>query len=753
MGKETSRPITAITDPATTGPAATGPANLVPPGEIWAGEQWRIWQSRLEHRGHRHLVLITGSRQACLQRASKILAQLNLQTGLWTGDPAVCPDKRLRTVAAGQGRDWLGREVSTLVWDGWSGLPPDSLAAFLGTLRAGGLWLLLMPQRSEWATFADPDYRRTGLQDAVRHRFLARWEKLLNRQCLSEDRRSQNHSWLEPNWLENGWLEIDAEEAVQFGPSSSDIPDQSPPFQPHTTPAQEAAVADVLRVARGRARRPLLITARRGRGKSTALGWAARELALAGQSVRVTGPDQSSLRILAEACGDQWHDGEGNACVRFMTAEQVCAAGQEDTHPQDSRPAPLLIVDEAAALPTPTLKQILSRWPRVVLATTTEGYEGSGQGFRLRLTQWLDNQRPGWRTCTLTQPVRWDESDPLEPLVARLLLLDGGMPELNDPPAILDDAALLAPETLGEVELGHCFGLLRDAHYRTRPSDLRQWLDDPAAITWVMRWQGRPVALLWAREEGGLSPDIAEAVALGTRRPQGQLLPQSLAHQFADPSLAELRWLRVVRIVVHPALQQHGYARQLLEQAQRYAADRGMDGVGASFGATPSLVEFWWRCGYWPVSLGLARNASSGERTALVLRTFELEIAETLNRQWRTYWPEQIPALWTDLEADLFWSLAQASSLHWQPDARARFELRAFAEGQRGLQLSLPVLRRLAADPMAARAIANGPDASLWFRAVILGQDWEHLRRCGLIQGRQSAEQRLRASARNLLER
>ena len=90
-----------------------------------------------------------------------------------------------------------------------------------------------------------------------------------------------------------------------------------------------------------------------------------------------------------------------------------------------------MLIDEAAAIPQPILLALLQRFPRVLLSTTTDGYEGTGQGFVLRFLRELSRRDPGWQRLTLDAPVRWTANDPLERWLYRSLLLDAQEPAVD----------------------------------------------------------------------------------------------------------------------------------------------------------------------------------------------------------------------------------------------------------------------------------------------------------------------------------
>ena len=69
------------------------------------------------------------------------------------------------------------------------------------------------------------------------------------------------------------------------------------------------------------------------------------------------------------------HGCTGTICgreVRFIAPDALLASDEQ---------ADWLVVDEAAAIPAPLLYQLVSRFPRTLLTTTVQGYEGTGRGF------------------------------------------------------------------------------------------------------------------------------------------------------------------------------------------------------------------------------------------------------------------------------------------------------------------------------------------------------------------------------------
>ena len=629
----------------------------------------------LRHSGERRLLLITGSEDwVCAQATS-----LWQPTDLWLGPgPQAC-----QPLAINKTRQLLGHEYRRVIFNGYAGLHPDMFAACSGMVKAGGLLILLMPPLSEWESFADPDQQRYVSQPDQVHRcsphFLLRLRRLLQ--------QATHHG----HWDETlGFRHWPAPDAADW--------DMQPDEAGCLSAGQRQAVNAIEQCARGHRGRPLVLTADRGRGKSSALGLAAGRLLLASHP--------KSYRILLTApshatCGTLLHHAQagsgavcheqglhlGNNQLLFFSPERLL----------DERPAgDLLLVDEAAAIPTSLLTRLLTHYPRIVFATTLHGYEGSGQGFALRLQPELERLTPGWQAMHLTQPIRWSATDPLEPQIAQLLLLDAE-PETPKPAAApqwrwLSQAELAADEAL----LRQVFGLLLLAHYQTTPSDLRTLLDAPD-LALLSLWENEAisgVALLV--REGGLDPDLAEQIWLGRRRPRGQLLPQTLLTHAGYRQAGKFRYARIMRIAVHPSRQGHGLGRQLLQQAERWAREQRIDFMGAAFGATPTLLQFWQRQGYQAVRLGLSRDAASGCHSIILLKAMALEqipLLASWQQQFQASLPCYLPRQWRQLPSALVCQLVRPSLDDGKLSPQTLSDLQTVAHGLRSPDHALPALQ------------------------------------------------------------
>lgn len=462
----------------------------------------------------------------------------------------------------------LGQDTDIIVFDAHSGFDVNAFAAVSGTLRGGGTLYLLTPPLDEWADFPDPDYRRfipyPYQPHEVRGRFLGRFVGMLKTGCHSRS----------------------------FSPIVG-----------LTSDLQVVAVETILQ-----ANAPVVLTADRGRGKSAALGMAASQLQVAGKRVLLTAPSRATVESV------------------FKHAELPPLFFAPDDLLQTLPEGDVLLVDEAAAIPVPLLLKMLQHYPRCVFSTTLHGYEGSGRGFALRFQKALDTLAPGWLAVRLQQPMRWAENDPLERFINQALLLDADVGDgvCNTPLRPLYRQLNRDELAQNEPLLRQLFGLLITAHYQTRPSDLRQLLDAPDISIHVLEQQGTLVAVALLSREGGLDAQLTAAIHAGTRRPHGHPVPQTLTFHAQLAGAAELVCERVMRIAVHPLLQNQGLGAHLLEHLLGFAAQQGADYLGVSYAMTPELLRFWERAGFVVARIGFRQDAASGSRSVVQVKALSV---------------------------------------------------------------------------------------------------------------------------------
>ncbi len=531
----------------------------------------------------RHCYHLQGSPTWARAEASRLAA--GRDEVLWLGDGiGVTPMAKARSV--------LGGECALLIFDAFAGFDADAFGAAAGTLRRGGTLLLLSPPDDEWPDYPDPQHERLAVYPHTAAEVSGRFLRRLSRVFASDTsvRRFREGE-------------------------SLPMPPEAPPIRREhdwATEDQHAAVEAIEHLAHGHRHRPLVLISDRGRGKSAALGIAAAHLLRGGiDSIIVTAPRPAAVAGLLEHAARLYPDRR----PIFVPPDELTL---------QPRKAGLLMVDEAAAIPVSLLQRLLEHYPRIVFATTVHGYEGTGRGFALRFRQHLERSCPGWRELELSQPIRWDEGDPLEQLVNRALLLEAAPAEDQALAAATPDNCdyhRLNREELAadEATLAELFALLVLAHYRTRPTDLRQLLDGPNLAVRVLRHRGRIAACLLSAREGGFDNELAGAIYRGERRPRGHLLPQSLAVHAGFIEAPSLRGERVIRIAVHPALHGRGLGRRLIEHLEAEARAEGLDFVGAAFGGEPGLLAFWRRLGWHLARVGLSRESGSGAHPLLML--------------------------------------------------------------------------------------------------------------------------------------
>ncbi|MBU1618909.1 MAG: GNAT family N-acetyltransferase [Gammaproteobacteria bacterium] len=574
----------------------------------------RQQQSAYQERGWRLPIWLAGSEAYTQQQLSALKPE---GKSYWLGHEAPAG---FTLLSAKQKQQWLGTECDLLVVDARHSVDWDLVAASSGCLKAGGLWLFVTETPDIWRQQPNPAAKRVlpyPLDAAIYTGLFKQF-------------------WLE-QLSEQRWVKlIEGNSAVI--PLLPEVMVSSKAEHPFRTTEQQHAVAAIYKVVTGHRRRPLVLTAHRGRGKSSALGLAAAQLAQQGKTdILLTGPSpvavQTAFFIAANLLNEPYQPGQNQllkGVIRFVPVDVLLAEKQQNT---------VILVDEAAAIPTPQLQQLADLYSRLVFATTEHGYEGTGRGFQLRFQSYLQQHCPGFQKLHLHQPIRYQANDPLEQLIFKGFLLeqtDSGVTALQQPKVVSYPVKelLLQPQKLQQI-----FSLLSLAHYQTDVMDLWALLDNPALKIYTLEQAKQVIACALISFEGELDQELALAVAHGKRRVQGHLLAQSLAFHCLQPQLAEQKMARIQRIVVHPSVQIQGLGSQLLGfvlqdlLSQQYL-------IGTSFGATLALVKFWQKAGFSPVKLSHQNEQASNEASVLML------------------YGEQFRPLQQQFSRQLYWQLA-----------------------------------------------------------------------------------------------
>lgn len=305
------------------------------------------------------------------------------------------------------------------------------------------------------------------------------------------------------------------------------------------------------------------LTAARGRGKSAAIGIClAGAIAYGYSNVFVTAPSPENLKSVFEflilglvAAKFKEHidfevvketRGEAGSVVTRVNIFREHRQTVQYILPTDHASlaqAELVAIDEAAAIPLPVVQKLQGPY-LVFMASTVNGYEGTGRSLSLKLIQELRQQQhkaaavaasgagnavvgskgkkgqrkvheERWRVAaeaaasaqssggarsltelTLETPIRYGLGDEVEKWLNALLCLDataGSTRMVSALPAprdcelyLVDRDALFSYHSMAEGLLQRIWSLYTSAHYKNTPNDLQMLSDAPAHRLFVL---------------------------------------------------------------------------------------------------------------------------------------------------------------------------------------------------------------------------------------------------------------------------
>lgn len=513
-------------------------------------------------------------------------------------------------VALQRFRDKLGSESNFVLFQD-ANLSIDAFACLSGTLLAGGVFFLCI----------------SDISKITESLFYQRFIRLVKR--FPEHVFIEQDQCLLPALMAN--------KSVSTG-EVLNSPDTS--LACHcVTKEQVNAVESVIKVCKGKRNKPLVLTADRGRGKSSALAIACAALLKAATkhntlTLVITAADISALTVFFNRLVNCLPEGEfrdGKFSVMYGSVEFVPV----DQLMKQSVNASLLLIDEAAAIPIYLLEALLSISTRLVFSTTIHGYEGAGRGFTLKFQKTLAARYPKWQSLHMHEPIRWAVNDPLERLVFEACLLNAELPKIkgdwqsNDLSSLTFKQFSATELASDEALFKQVFSVLVTAHYQTKPSDVKMILDNnQVQLVCLLSQKGintQVVAVALLINEGCASHhaiDTAQVSAIkqSKRRLRNHFVPQSLLTQCGIEQAFDYSYIRVMRIAVHPELQHQKIGSTFLERITDFAKLQGADFLASSFGVTHTLLSFWLVNDFQLARIGFKKDKASGEQSALVLK-------------------------------------------------------------------------------------------------------------------------------------
>ncbi|XP_072128758.1 RNA cytidine acetyltransferase [Mobula birostris] len=375
-------------------------------------------------------------------------------------------------------------------------------------------------------------------------------------------------------------------------------------------------------------RSTVALTAARGRGKSAALGLSiAGAVAFGYSNIFVTSPSPDNLITLFEfvfkgfdALQYQEHldyeiiqslNPEFNKAVVRVNIYKEHRQTIQYIHPADAvklDQAELVVIDEAAAIPLPLVKKLMGPY-LVFMASTINGYEGTGRSLSLKLIQELRQQNDQTKVSntaenkatstaklssvrslhevSLNEAIRYAPGDPVEKWLNDLLCLNclnvsrimSGcpLPEKCDLYYVNRDT-LFCYHKASEAFLQRLMSLYVASHYKNTPNDLQLLSDAPAHHLFCLLPPVQPtqnslpevLAVIQVALEGEISSQsVMNSLSRG-KKAFGDLIPWTVSEQFQDPDFGSLSGGRIVRIAVHPDYQGMGYGSRAVELLQMY---------------------------------------------------------------------------------------------------------------------------------------------------------------------------------------
>uniref|UniRef100_A0A1Q3EX46 RNA cytidine acetyltransferase n=1 Tax=Culex tarsalis TaxID=7177 RepID=A0A1Q3EX46_CULTA len=513
----------------------------------------------------------------------------------------------------------LGKTYGVCVLQDFEALTPNLLARTVETVEGGGLIILLLKtinslkQLYTMSMDVHKRYRTEAHQDVTcrfNERLILSFADCSRCLLVNDDltvlplsSKTAEVRPVEANAIRKSANDEMLEELKE---SLSDTPPAGPLVNICKTHDQAKAVAQFIdALAEKQMKPPTSLTAGRGRGKSAAMGLAiSAAVAFGYVNIYITSPSPENLVTLFEfvmkgfdALEYQEHTDYtiirstnpdfNKAIIRINVTrnnrQTIQYISPSDAHLLNA--ADLLVIDEAAAIPLPLVKAMLGPY-LVFMASTINGYEGTGRSLSLKLLSQIQKDNSAPPPIKLEESIRYNPADPVESWLTSLLCLDASaVPNLNSgcptPDACelyyIDRDALFSYHRAAEAFLQRVVSICVSSHYKNSPNDLQMMSDAPAHHLFcllgpITKKDQLPeiLSVIQVCLEGQISAQsVQNSLARGAKS-AGDLIPWNIAEQYGDREFPKLSGARIVRIATHPNYQRMGYGKRALKLLRSY---------------------------------------------------------------------------------------------------------------------------------------------------------------------------------------
>ncbi|KAL0078647.1 GNAT acetyltransferase 2-domain-containing protein [Phycomyces blakesleeanus] len=550
----------------------------------------------------------------------------------------------------------LGNTYGMCILQDFEAITPNTLARTIETVEGGGMVVLLLKSMNSlkqlYTMTMDVHSRyRTEAHSDIVARFNERFILSLgsSENCLVVDDElnvlpiSKGKS-VKPLPIKVA-DEAKSAEAIELEGLKESLADTEPVGSlvkcTKTVDQAKAVLTFIDAIAEKSLRSTVVLTAARGRGKSAALGLSmASAVAYGYSNIFVTSPSPENLKTLFEfvfkafdALGYEEHldydivqstNPEFNKAIVRVNIFRQHRQTIQYIQPEDAHvlgQAELLVIDEAAAIPLPIVRKLLGPY-LVFMASTINGYEGTGRSLSLKLTQQLREQSRALnnskepakgaennlggrdvqakksqaddpattavlsgrtlKEIKLEEPIRYAPNDPVEKWLNKLLCLDAsivskniqGCPHPSECELFyVNRDTLFSYHPVSETFLQRMMSLYVASHYKNSPNDLQLMSDAPAHHLFVLlppvpensTSLPDPLVVIQVCLEGEISrQSVMNSLSRG-QRPAGDMIPWLVSQQFQDDDFASLSGARIVRIATHPDYANMGYGSRALD--------------------------------------------------------------------------------------------------------------------------------------------------------------------------------------------